>query len=51
MQTYANFCVLGALVVYCFTDVGGESFGKAAKYVALALVAAFVVIEGIALMS
>jgi hypothetical protein len=51
MQTYANFFLLGAVVVYCFTDTGGEKFAKAAKILALALVAGFVVTEGIALLA
>ena len=51
MQTYANFCILGALVVYCFTDVGNENFGKAAAIFAWVLVAAFLVLEGVVLLS
>jgi hypothetical protein len=51
MQTYANICLLGAVSAYCFTDTGGEAFGKAAKFVALLFVAAFVVTEGIALIA
>jgi hypothetical protein len=51
MQMYANFCLLAAVTVYCFTDTGGEKFGKAAKILALVLVAAFVVTEAIALLT
>lgn len=51
MQTYANLCLLGAVTVYCFTDTGGKTFGKIAKYTALGLLAAFVVTEGIALLA
>jgi hypothetical protein len=51
MQTYANLCLLGAVSAYCFTDAGGKAFGKAAKFTALAFLAAFVVTEGIALLT
>lgn len=51
MQTYANFLFLGALLVYCFTDTVSEKLAKPVKIFALMLVAAFVVTEGIALMT
>ncbi len=51
MQTYANLCILGSLGFYCFTDVGGKVVGKAMKLMALLLLAAFVVTEGIALLT
>ena len=51
MQTYANLFLLGSVSVYCFTDTGGATFGKIAKYTALALLAAFVVTEGMALLA
>lgn len=51
MQMYANFSILAALVFYCFTDVGNKGFGKFAKFSALAMVAVFVVTEGIALVT
>ena len=51
MQTYANLCLFAALGAYCFTDTGSEKFGKGLKFVALALVAGFVVLEGVALIA
>lgn len=50
MQTYANLCLLGALTAYCFTDTGGKTVGKIAKFTALGFVAAFFISEGIALL-
>ena len=49
MQTYANFCLLGAVTIYCFTDTGGEKLGKVLKIAALVLLAGFVVTEGLAM--
>ena len=49
MQTYANFSLLAALIIYCFTDIGNPTFGKAATALGWVLVAVFVVLEGVAL--
>jgi hypothetical protein len=51
MQTYANLCLLGAVSIYCFTDTGSKSFGKIAKWAAIAMLGAFVVTEAIALIA
>lgn len=51
MQTYANFFLLGAATVYCFTDTGGPKVGKVLTMLAWVLVAGFVVTEGVALLA
>lgn len=47
MQTYANLCLLAALGCYAFNDA--KFVGKAAHYLSILAVVAFVVTEGIAI--
>lgn len=47
MQTYANLSLLAALVFYAFTDA--QLIGKAAKYLAIVSVVAFVVTQAMAI--
>ena len=49
MQMYANFCMIGAVTSYCFTDMGGKYPPLVAKYLAMAFAVGFVVTEAFAL--
>lgn len=49
MQTYANLSLLSALCCYAFTDAA--AIGKAAKYLGIVSLVAFVVTEGMALIA